>query len=100
MLPLEFTSALRLQIIEDLWLKSDLIAWGGPKYLKADGNDGRLNGAFDLNAGLEFRITKNLNLWAQFNNLTNIEYQRWNQYPVYGFNFAGGIVFSFAQLTP
>lgn len=99
LLPLEFKSALRLQIIKDLWLRSDLFAWGGPKYLKSDGSDGRLNGAFDLNAGLEFRITKNLNLWTQFNNLTNKQYQRWNQYPVYGFNFAGGIVFSFAQLT-
>jgi hypothetical protein len=99
LLPVELKSALRLQVVKDLWLKSDLFAWGGPKYQRADGSDGRLKGAFDLNAGLEFRITKALNLWAQFNNLTNKEYQRWNQYPVYGFNFAGGIVFSFAQLT-
>jgi hypothetical protein len=99
LLPLEFKTAARLQIIKDLWLKGDLFAWGGPKYLKSDGTDGRLKGAFDLNAGLEFKITKNLNLWTQFNNITNKSYQRWNQYPVYGFNFAGGIVFSFAQLT-
>lgn len=99
LLPVELKSTLRLQVIKDLWLKSELFAWGGPKYQRADGSDARLKGAFDLNAGLEFRITKALNLWAQFNNLTNKEYQRWNQYPVYGFNFAGGIVFSFAQLT-
>ena len=99
LLPFEFKSGLRLQVIKDLWLKTDLFGWTGPKYQKADGSDGNLNGAFDLNAGLEFKITKALNLWAQFNNLTNKEYQRWNQYPVYGFNFAAGIVFSFAQLT-
>ncbi len=97
LLPLELNTALRLQVIKDLWLKGDLFAWSGPRYLKKDGGSGKLGGAFDLNAGLEFRITKNLNLWTQFNNILNKEYQRWNQYPVYGFNFVGGIVFSFDQ---
>jgi hypothetical protein len=97
LLPLEFNTAMRLQVIKDLWLKGDLFAWGGPQYLKKDGSNGSLKGAFDLNAGLEFKITKNINLWTQFNNIFNQEYQRWNQYPVYGFNFVGGIVFSFDQ---
>jgi len=95
--PLELNANMRLQVIKDLWLKTDLFAWSGPQYLKKDGTAGTLAGAFDLNAGLEFKITKNLNLWTQFNNVFNKEYQRWNQYPVYGFNFTGGIVFSFAQ---
>jgi hypothetical protein len=95
--PLELNTALRLQVIKDLWLKGDLFAWSGSRYLQKDGTDDKLGGAFDLNAGLEFKITKNLNLWAQFNNIFNREYQRWNQYPVYGFNFVGGIIFSFAQ---
>jgi hypothetical protein len=97
LLPLELSANMRVQVIKDLWLKTDLFAWGGPQYLKQDGSAGKLDGATDLNAGLEFKITKNLNLWTQFNNIFNKEYQRWNQYPVYGFNFAGGIVFSFAQ---
>ena len=95
--PLEFKTAMRLQIIKDLWLKADLFAWSGAQYLKQDGSSGKLIGAKDLNAGLEFKITKNINLWTQFNNIFNKEYQRWNQYPVYGFNFVGGIVFSFDQ---
>ena len=97
LLPLEFKTAMRLQIIKDLWLKGDLFAWKGAKYMKKDGSDGQLGGAVDLNAGLEFKITKNLSAWTQFNNLFNKTYQRWNQYPVYGFNFVGGIVFSFDQ---
>ncbi len=97
LLPLELKAAMRLQVIKDLWLTSDLFAWSGPRFMKKDGSAGTLKGAFDLNAGLEFRITKNLNLWTQFNNIFNREYQRWNQYPVYGFNFVGGIVFSFDQ---
>lgn len=97
LLPLELKAAMRMQIIKDLWLKGDLFAWGGPSYQKKDGSAGKLDGAMDLNAGLEFRITKNINLWTQFNNVFNKSYQRWNQYPVYGFNFVGGIVFSFDQ---
>lgn len=97
LLPLELNTSLSLRIIKDLWLKSDLFAWSGPRYLRANGSDGKLSGAFDLNAGLEFRVSKNINLWTQFNNIMNKEYQRWNQYRVYGFNFVGGIVFSFDQ---
>jgi hypothetical protein len=66
-------------------------------YRKKDGSSDLLKGAADLNAGLEFRITKNFKAWAQFNNIFNKEYQRWNQYPVYGFNFLGGIIFTFDQ---
>jgi hypothetical protein len=97
LIPLELTASMRLQIIKDLWLKADLFGWTGPQARMKDFDNKKLNGAFDLNAGLEFKITKNLNLWTQFNNITNQEYQRWNQYPVYGFNFVGGIVFSFDQ---
>jgi len=97
MLPLEFNTAVRYQVIKDLWLKGDLFAWDGPRYLRKDGNDGKLKGAFDLNAGLEFKVKKNISVWTQFNNIFNQEYQRWNQYPVYGFNFVGGVIFSFDQ---
>ena len=97
MLPLEWNTTLRYQVIKDLWLKGDLFVWDGPRYLREDGNDGKLKGAFDLNAGLEFKIKKNISLWTQFNNIFNQEYQRWNQYPVYGFNFVGGVIFSFDQ---
>lgn len=97
LIPAELDAAMRLQIIKDLWLKTDLFAWTGPAYKRKDGSAANLKGAIDLNAGLEFRITKNLNIWTQFNNITNKTYQRWKQYPVYGFNFVGGVVFSFDQ---
>ena len=97
LIPAELDAAMRLQIIKDLWLKTDLFAWTGPAYKRKDGSAANLKGAIDLNAGLEFRITKNLNIWTQFNNITNKTYQRWKQYSVYGFNFVGGVVFSFDQ---
>jgi hypothetical protein len=95
--PLEFKTAMRIQIIKDLWLKTDWFAWTGSHYRKKDGSSAKLVSSSDFSAGLEFKITKNINLWTQFNNILNNEYQRWNQYRVYGFNFVGGIVFSFDQ---
>ncbi|MCC7400896.1 MAG: hypothetical protein IT214_05380 [Chitinophagaceae bacterium] len=97
LLPVEFNTSIRLQAVKDLWFKTDVFAWTGPKYMRQNGNVGTLKGAFDLNAGLEFRISQYLNIWTQFNNILNRQYQRWNQYPVYGFNFLAGVVFSFNQ---
>ncbi|MES1216260.1 MAG: hypothetical protein ABUT20_12165 [Bacteroidota bacterium] len=97
LLPLEIKGALRLQVIKDLWVTADAFGWGGAAYQQKAGGSGKLGNVFDLNAGLEFRVTRNLNLWTQFNNILNKEYQLWNQYPVYGFNFVAGVVFSFAQ---
>jgi hypothetical protein len=96
LIPLEFKTALRLQVLKDLYVKSDLYAFDGPRFLDKEGK-GNMKGAIDLNAGLEFGIVKNVKLWAQFNNIFNSTYQRWHQYPVYPFQFVGGVVFSFDQ---
>jgi hypothetical protein len=99
LIPLELKAAMRIQVLKDLWIKSDLFAWRGAQYLTPSGGSARLDGATDLNAGVEFRITKNLNLWAQFNNIFNKEYESWKLYRGYGFNFLGGIIFAFDQKT-
>jgi len=96
LLPLEWKTNMRLQILKDLYVNSTLYAFDGPWSLTKAGKK-NLPAAMDLSAGLEFKVVKNVKLWAQFNNIFNKEYQRWNQYPVYGFNFLGGVVFSFAQ---
>ena len=57
-------------------------------------------GGFDINAGVEFRIARQLNLWLQMNNLFNDKYQRWNQYSVYGFNILGGVIFYIRKIDP
>ena len=99
--PFEITSSLRWRLFKELYLKGDLFLFDGAAY-RAKTAPGQFDakkgqGGFDLNAGLEFRITKQLNLWMQMNNIFNNKYERWNQYPVYGFNVLGGIVFSFNQ---
>lgn len=97
LLPLEFKTTMRIQVLKDLYVNTELYAFDGPWYKTKNNGRGNLQGALDLSAGLEFKILRDLKLWAQFNNLLNKEYQRWNQYPVYGLNFLGGVVFSFAQ---
>jgi hypothetical protein len=97
LLPLEFNSTLKWQILKDLWLKSDLWAWQGAPYLVVKSTSGNNNPAFDLNAGVEFRLTRQLNLWLQMNNIFNDKYERWNQYQSFGLNVLGGIIFSFAD---
>jgi hypothetical protein len=97
LLPLEFTTKLRLQVLKDLYVHTDMYVFDGPWYQNASGDAKQSKGSMDLTAGAEFNIVKNIKLWAQFNNILGKEYQRWNQYPVYGFNFMGGVVFSFAQ---
>jgi hypothetical protein len=57
--------------------------------------DSSLKGFVDLNLGVDYRYTKNVSLFLQLNNLTNNQYQRWVNLPVYGFNVMGGLTVSF-----
>ena len=97
LLPLEWKTNMRVQVLKDLYVNTTIYAFDGPWSLTKAGRED-LPLAMDLSAGLEFKVYKNIKLWAQFNNVFNKEYQRWNQYPVYGFNILGGVVFSFAQI--
>jgi hypothetical protein len=97
LLPLEFTGSLKWRLLKDLWLRSDIFAWNGAQYRGKNLDNYKGEGAFDWSAGLEFKITRQFNLWVQMNNIFNNKYERWNQYESYGFNILGGIVYSFGQ---
>lgn len=101
LVPLEITSSLRWQLFKDFFLKGDLYGYGAAPYQQklsaTTYKDATGQSGVDVNAGVEFKVTRALNLWLQMNNIFNDKYQRWNQYPVYGFNILGGIVFSFNQ---
>ncbi len=98
MLPLELSAALRWQLLTDLYLRAELWAWDGPQYWDWKMRTSfKEKPAFDLNAGAEFRISPNFNVWLQMNNIMNNRYERWHQYEVFGFNILGGIVYSFNQ---
>jgi hypothetical protein len=97
LLPFEWNTNLRWQILKDFTLKIDGYIWDGPQWLDAANNIRKLNIVADLNTGFEFRVAKNINVWLQLNNILNSKYQRWNQYDVYGFNLLGGVVISLGK---
>ncbi len=94
-IPVELTGSLRWWLLKTVLLKSDLRFFDGSNYL-AKGNVSKINtGAADLSAGLEFKITKNISIWGDANNILNSKYERWHNYEVYGANFIGGVLFNF-----
>lgn len=54
-----------------------------------------LDGFLDASIGLEYRYTKVLSAFLNFNNVGNTRYFLWNNYPSYRFNLMGGITYSF-----
>ena len=50
---------------------------------------------YDISTGIDFRFRPKLSLFVQANNLMSSRYQRWYNYPVYGFNILGGLTFIF-----
>lgn len=94
-IPVEVTASLRWWALKTILIKSDIRFIDGSNYL-AKGNVAKPMGAgTDLSAGLEFKITKNISVWGDANNILNSKYQRWHNYEVYGANFMGGILLHF-----
>jgi hypothetical protein len=56
---------------------------------------GNLDAFYDISAGVDYRFKEKLSAFIQANNILGTRYQRWNNYPVYGFNIIGGITMIF-----
>jgi hypothetical protein len=83
-------------ISEKVLLNVDLIAQGGMKALDPYTLQSvDLKSAFDLNAKVEYLFSKSFSIFAQFNNITGQNYPVYLYYPVRGFQFLGGITWSF-----
>ena len=52
-------------------------------------------GTVDFNLGLEYRYSKILSAFLNFNNIGAVRYQRWYHYPTYGFTVLGGVSYAF-----
>lgn len=57
--------------------------------------DIKIKGFADVSLGLEYRYTKVLSGFLNFNNITNTRYFKYYNYPSYRFNIMGGITYSF-----
>jgi hypothetical protein len=78
-----------------LHLDANLYALSGSWYQMKNKDFAKTKGAWDLNAGANYDIGRNFNVWVTANNLFNTHYQRWNGYPTYGFNIVGGVMIKF-----
>ncbi|HMO89603.1 MAG TPA: hypothetical protein PKA69_10590 [Lacibacter sp.] len=96
-IPLRLTGGLNWQPIKQLQVRSDVFAWQGPVVLLNGGGTQRLPAVFDLNASLAYQITPLVGAWMQLNNIFNNTYERWNNYPVLGFQIIAGIKLTFDQ---
>jgi hypothetical protein len=54
-----------------------------------------LKGVFDVNLGVEYRYTKKLGFFLNFNNVASQGYNRWYKYPTQRFGIMGGLSYSF-----
>jgi hypothetical protein len=55
----------------------------------------KLDGVFDIGAGVEYQIIPRLSAFVNVNNLLNDKYQRWYGYASYGANIYGGLRLKF-----
>jgi outer membrane receptor protein involved in Fe transport len=54
-----------------------------------------VKGVFDANLGVEYRYTKKLGFFLNFNNIASQGYNRWYNYPTQRFGFMAGLSYSF-----
>lgn len=57
--------------------------------------DVTLDGFFDANAHVGYRISDRLSAFVRLNNIASQDYQRWVTYPVQTFQFLGGLTYKF-----
>ncbi len=55
----------------------------------------RMKGIADINLGAEYRYNKRMGLFIQLNNILNVRYSRFLNYPTQRFSALGGVSFSF-----
>lgn len=83
-------------IASKMILGFDVIGQGGMKALEPITDTVvKLDGAIDLNAKVEYLFSDSFSIFVQFNNITGNNYPLFLNYPVRGFQFLGGLTWSF-----
>jgi hypothetical protein len=94
LVPVQLTGSFRWNLMKQLTVRSDLFFFSNVPVL-VNKKETKLPSAVDLTIGGELKINKKLSAWLDFNNLFNKKYERWKNYPVYGFHAIGGVAFHF-----
>jgi len=105
---LKISTSARYNLKNKILVKLDLIYWG-EQYARGEViisptlaptnevfyQSNRLSGVFDANLGVEYRYTKRLSAFVQFNNIGGINFEKYKNYPTQGFNVWGGFTYAF-----
>jgi hypothetical protein len=99
---LKITTTANYNLRDKIIVKADLFYWGeqyAPLYSAELSQPAlaieTLDPIFDANLGFEYRYTKRLSAYLNFNNIGGIRYEKYQDYPVQGFNVLGGFTYGF-----
>ncbi|PKP04290.1 MAG: hypothetical protein CVU11_05295 [Bacteroidetes bacterium HGW-Bacteroidetes-6] len=85
--------------LADKFLISTRVYYTGKRFARQKTDAGfvvnSLDPFIDANLSFEYRYSKVLSAFLQFNNIAAQRYMIWNQYPSYRFRFWGGVTYSF-----
>jgi outer membrane receptor protein involved in Fe transport len=95
LVPFQTDAFAQYTIGSKLHLNANMYFLGSSYYQLPNKDFAKTKSGWDLNAGANYDIGKNFNLWVNANNIFNTKYQRWNGYSTYGFNILGGVMIKF-----
>jgi len=94
-----FTLRGNYNLFEKIYIKADFVLKGGRRspaiLFDSAATENEMGVIADANLHVEYRYSKRLSAFLQFNNLAAQSYQRWYGYPVQGFQVMGGVTFGF-----
>ncbi|MCB9226445.1 MAG: TonB-dependent receptor [Chitinophagales bacterium] len=76
-------------------LRAEIFGVAGAFAKAQNGDAVKIKGMADINIGADYQFTKYLSFFAQLNNLANFKYQKWYNYPTFGFNAMVGVQFRY-----
>lgn len=88
-------SALYTAMEGKLKLRGEFYVADGVPFLNEELESERLNALFDVSLGAEYLFNDRIGAWLQLNNLADNKRERWQNYPIFGFNVMAGAVARF-----
>jgi hypothetical protein len=101
----KFTGSFIYDMYDKIIIRADLFVTGSRWFKALPADEGaepknslymiKLKPFIDLNLGAEYRYTKRISAFINFNNIAAKKYQYWYRFPVQGINILGGLTYAF-----
>lgn len=96
---MQMTFSANYNLADKIVAKADVFVYGKRhafgQDIESNGSAVELKGVTDINIGLEYRYTKILSAFINFNNLASTRYYKWYNYPTHRINILGGVTYAF-----